>query len=145
VKTFRIVSLNRSDRKGTPKTPVESIELQAAVGVVGDAHAGPGPRQVSLLAREDIDALAAQGAQVSPGDFAENITTEGLVLHDVPVGTRLELEDVVLEITQKGKRCTKGCAVRERVGDCIMPTRGVFARVIQGGILTRASVGTYDI
>ena len=98
--TFRIVSVNRSDQRGVPKTPVASIELQVDLGVVGDAHSGPGLRQVSLLAREDMDALNREGARLTPGDFAENVTTAGIALHELPLGATLRMGEAVLEVVE---------------------------------------------
>jgi MOSC domain-containing protein YiiM len=104
-------------------------------GLEGDAHAGS-ERQVSLLAQESIDKMLALGAKVSPGDFAENITVRGLEVMTLPVGMRLQVgKDVLLEITQIGKACHQGCAIREQVGDCVMPREGVFARVLKGGLV----------
>ncbi|MDP3182897.1 MAG: MOSC domain-containing protein, partial [Desulfobaccales bacterium] len=101
----------------------------------GDAHAGSG-RQVSLLAKESIDKMLALGATVKPGDFAENITVQGLEVMSLPVGARLKVgPKALLEITQIGKACHKGCAIREQVGDCVMPREGVFARVLKGGVV----------
>jgi MOSC domain-containing protein YiiM len=143
--SFEIVSLNISREKGTPKSPVPRIVLVAGRGIEGDAHAGPGERQVSLLADEDIDTMRGKLADLSPGDFAENITTRGVDLASLPVGTRLRIGDAVLEISRIGKECHSGCAIRERTGDCVMPKRGVFAVVIEGGEITDEDSGCYDI
>jgi len=130
-----IVAVSVSDRKGVVKHNVDQARLLVEHGLEGDAHAGSG-RQVSLLARESIDKMIALGAAVSPGDFAENITTQGLDLLTLPVGTRLKIgADVEMEITQIGKACHKGCAIREKVGDCIMPREGIFARVLREGLV----------
>jgi MOSC domain-containing protein YiiM len=131
--TFHIVSLNLSDRKGIPKSPVGFLDLVADRGAAGDAHEGPGERQISLLGIEDIEAFGARGFSVGPGAFAENITTAGLDLPSLPLGARLEIGNAVLELTRIGKDCHEGCAIRRRTGDCVMPRRGVFARVITGG------------
>lgn len=123
-----------SQERALPKADIGQGELRAGYGLVGDAHAGLGERQVSLLALESIDKMRAAGAQVHPGDFAENITTRGLAVDKLPVGTRLRIgETAELTITQIGKACHAGCAIRELVGDCIMPREGVFARVDKGG------------
>jgi len=143
VQTFEVVSLNISKEKGVPKTPVEKVLLVADHGVEGDAHAGPGHRQVSLLAAEDIAAMVEKGAAVSFGDFAENITTRGIDLAALPIGARLSIGDAVIEKTQIGKECHKGCAIMRKVGDCIMPRRGVFAKVIIGGEISNESPGYY--
>lgn len=130
----RISALSVSTQKGTPKTNVPEAELKADFGVVGDAHAGIGHRQVSLLALESIQTLRDKGTAVSPGDFGENITLEGIDLSAMRVGSRLRIGgDAELQVTQRGKQCHGQCAVFERVGDCIMPREGVFARVTQSG------------
>jgi len=142
---FRIVSVNVSRKKGERKSPVPSISLRPAHGVEGDAHAGDWHRQVSLLAAEDIEYMRGKGADVGPGDFAENITTEGVVLSSLPVGARLRVGDVELEVTQIGKECHKGCAIMQQVGECIMPRRGIFARVLKGGVISRENTGSYSV
>jgi len=129
----QIVSVNISSTKGVVKKPVSEGCLEPEVGMVGDAHSGPWHRQLSLLAQESIDFMRAQGAKVNPGDFAENVTTQGIELHTLPVGTRLKLGDVEVEVTQIGKKCHAGCAIRELVGDCIMPREGIFVRVLNPG------------
>ncbi len=130
--TIRAISISPS--KGTPKSNVPEAELRADFGLVGDAHAGGGPRQVSLLAMEAIERFRATDCAVSPGDFAENITVEGLDLSRVTVGRRLRIAgDVTLEVTQIGKQCHGQCPIRRKVGDCIMPREGIFARVVIGG------------
>jgi len=132
----RIHAVSVSDRKGVVKHNVGQARLVVDHGLEGDAHAEGGIRQVSLLARESIDKMVAAGAKVKPGDFAENLTVEGLAVMHLPVGTRLKVGDEVeLEITQIGKACHKGCAIRELVGDCVMPREGVFARVLQEGVV----------
>jgi MOSC domain-containing protein YiiM len=141
---FRVLSLNVSERAGTQKKPVPRALLKAGHGIVGDAHAGDWHRQVSLLADEDVDTLRGRGIEIGFGDFAENITTRGIELAALPLGTRLRIGGVVLEITQRGKECHTGCAIRRVTGDCVMPRRGVFARVIQGGEIDRESRGSYD-
>jgi MOSC domain-containing protein YiiM len=129
----KLVAVSVSDKKGVMKHNVPSALLVVEHGLEGDAHAGSG-RQVSLLAQESIDKMVALGAQVSPGDFAENLTVQGLEVMCLPVGTRLKAgPEAELEITQIGKACHKGCAIREQVGDCVMPREGVFARVLKGG------------
>jgi MOSC domain-containing protein YiiM len=129
-----VVAVSVSDRKGVVKENVPEIRLVVEQGVAGDAHAEGGKRQVSLLALESIDKMRAAGAQVKPGDFAENITTRGLAVDHLPVGTRLRIGvEAELTITQIGKTCHAGCAIRELVGDCIMPREGVFAQVDKAG------------
>jgi MOSC domain-containing protein YiiM len=144
MRSFDIVSVNSSSVKGVVKKPVGRIMLKKDFGVIGDAHAGNWHRQVSLLASEDIAAMNEKGALVAFGDFAENITTRGIDLASLPVGSRLKITDAILEITQIGKECHAGCAIMKRVGDCIMPKRGVFAKVMEGGEITDESIGTYD-
>jgi MOSC domain-containing protein YiiM len=130
-----IIAVCRSDKKGTKKTPASEITIKADYGVVGDAHADSQThRQVSLLAIESIEKMRGKGLELQPGDFAENITTEGIDLTALPIGTRIRAgKEVVLEMTQIGKECHAACAIRKQVGDCIMPREGVFARVIRGG------------
>jgi cyclic pyranopterin phosphate synthase len=144
-KDFEIVSLNVSSRKGTAKSPVPRLVLVTGHGIEGDAHAGPGRRQVSLLAEEDIDTMRGRLGTLAPGAFAENVTTRGIDLAALPVGTRITIGDTVLEISQIGKECHEGCAIREKTGDCVMPRKGVFAVVIKGGEITDEDTGHYDI
>jgi MOSC domain-containing protein YiiM len=131
----RIIAVCKSDKKGTKKEDVKEGLLKDDFGLVGDAHADCCThRQVSLLALESIDKMRALGLELKPGDFAENLTTEGLDLLSLPVGTRVSVgNQVVLEVTQIGKECHAGCAIYQQVGKCIMPEEGVFARVIRGG------------
>jgi MOSC domain-containing protein YiiM len=130
----RIKAISVSAKKGTPKVNVPKAELKEGFGVVGDAHAGAGHRQVSLLAFESIVAVRRQGVDVSPGDFAENFTVEGLDLSVLVVGRTLRIgERAELELTQRGKQCHGRCAIFERLGDCVMPRDGVFARVTRSG------------
>ncbi len=129
-----IVSINSSEKKGEIKLKQPRGLLITDGGLSGDAHAGDGHRQLSLLAQESIDEMTALGAEgLVPGVFAENITTKGLTLHTLPIGTRLKLGDCLVEITQIGKECHSGCEIFKKVGKCVMPTQGVFARVIEGG------------
>ncbi|MBI1922004.1 MAG: MOSC domain-containing protein [Geobacter sp.] len=129
----KVVSLNISKAKGERKTPVDSIELKEEHGIVGDAHAGAWHRQVSLLATESIRKMQEMGLDVGSGDFAENITTEGIDLPALPVGTRFSMGETLLEVTQIGKECHTRCAIYHQAGDCVMPREGIFARVLQGG------------
>ena len=145
MKRFSVKSVNISENNGDPKRPVEIIICKKDHGVVGDSHAGPGLRQVSLLAFEDIAAMRARGAPVDCGSFAENITTEGIGLAALPVGTRLTIGKVELEIAQIGKECHTGCAIRQQIGDCVMPRHGVFAKVIKEGEIKRGDSGTYRV
>jgi len=131
----RIVALSISEIRGIPKTNVETVRLVENHGIDGDAHAGDWHRQVSLLAVESIAKMQAKGADVHPGNFAENITTEGIDIPHLQIGDRLTLGTAELEITQIGKECHARCAIYHQVGDCVMPREGVFARVIKGGEL----------
>ncbi|MBA7640962.1 hypothetical protein ES703_48634 [subsurface metagenome] len=135
----RINAISVSKEKGTQKVNVSEAELKTDFGIIGDAHAGNWHRQVSLLAVESIEEMVAKGAKVSPGNFAENITTEGIDLLLLEVGSKLKLgESTELEITQFGKRCHSRCEIFKQVGDCIMPREGIFAKVIKPG---RINVG----
>jgi MOSC domain-containing protein YiiM len=129
----KLVAVCISERSGTRKRPIPVGELKEDFGLVGDSHAGSG-RQVSLLADESVDTMRAEGLELAPGDFAENLTTAGLDLAGLPVGTRLRVgEEARLEITQIGKECHTDCEIMRLAGRCVMPTEGVFARVITGG------------
>lgn len=140
--TFKIVSINTSKSKGEKKTPVEGVRFIENLGLEGDAHAGFEHRQVSLLAQESIEKIRARGLDARPGDFAENITTEGIELASLPVGTRIALGDEIeVEVTQIGKECHDRCAIFKEVGDCVMPREGIFAKVIKGGVLKAGERG----
>jgi MOSC domain-containing protein YiiM len=128
-----IVSISISSEKGMKKTPVESALFCADHGIEGDAHAGEWHRQVSLLAEESIERMRTKGLDVGYGDFAENITTHGLVLYEIPVGTKIRIGESLIEVTQIGKECHDRCAVYYAAGDCVMPRQGIFARVLRGG------------
>ena len=130
-----VIAVCISQHKGERKTPVPVMTLRENYGAENDAHADSGwHRQVSLLAMESIDKMQGKGLELVPGDFAENITTTGIELCSLPVGTRLSIGDtVLLEMSQIGKECHAGCAIRNQVGDCIMPREGIFARVLRGG------------
>lgn len=132
----RVIAVCRSEKKGTTKDVVAEITLKEEYGVENDAHADSNThRQVSLLATESIQKMRDMGFEVGPGNFAENITTEGIELFSLIPGTRLSVgEEVTLEVTQIGKEChTTGCAIFKQLGKCVMPKEGVFARVIRGG------------
>ena len=129
----RVIAVCISEKKGERKTPVASVELREEHGIVGDAHAGDWHRQVSLLARESIEKMQKMGLAVDAGDFAENITTTGIDLPSLPVGTRLAIGPTLLEVTQIGKECHTRCAIYHQAGDCVMPREGIFAKVLQGG------------
>ena len=129
----KVIAVCTSTVKGTCKEQVDSIKLIEDMGIEGDAHAGKWHRQVSLLALEKIDEFRAKGANVDYGAFGENIIVEGIDLRGLPVGTRLEIGDALLELTQIGKECHAHCAIYHQVGDCIMPREGVFTVVLRGG------------
>jgi MOSC domain-containing protein YiiM len=143
-KEFSVLSVNISACTGERKTPVERALLREGHGIEGDAHAGDWHRQVSLLADEDIETMRGRGIELGFGDFAENITTRGIDLGSLPLGARLSIGEAELEITQIGKECHSGCAISRAVGDCVMPRRGVFARVVRGGEISSESRGHHD-
>ncbi len=128
-----VVAVSVSLKKGTRKTPVDAIELQVGLGIVGDAHAGAWHRQVSLLPQESLEAMLEKIPGLAPGDFAENIMTRGLDLKALPVGTVLQVGEAELAITQIGKTCHNDCEIRRLAGDCVMPREGVFCVVTRGG------------
>ena len=130
-----IKAVNISEKKGVVKRDIQTCEVTME-GLKGDAHAGPWHRQVSLLALESIDKMRYLGAHISYGTFAENITTHGLNLHTLPIGTKFKINQVLLELTQIGKKCHQGCAIMTQTGKCIMPTEGIFTKVIHPGIIT---------
>ena len=135
---MRIVSIAISKKKGTRKTPVNEAFISKNHGLEGDAHAGKWHRQVSFLSSESINQAKEQGLEVTFGDFAENIATEGIDWKTLPLGTKVQLgENVKVEITQIGKECHNKCAIYYKAGDCIMPREGVFARVLQEGTIYR--------
>lgn len=129
-----------SERKGIRKRPVGEAELRPDWGIVGDAHAADWHRQVSLLAWESIEKMRALGLNVNTGSFAENITTEGISLVDLPIGTRLRLGETLVEVTQIGKECHSRCAIYAQAGDCVMPREGIFVRVHEGGMVRAGDV-----
>jgi len=131
-----LVSINVSAKKGECKTPVPSIYVTKK-GLKGDAHAGNSHRQVSLLSEESIEKMRRSGIEIGYGDFAENLTVKGIELSKLSIGQRIRVgRDVVLEVTQIGKECHQDCAIRKKIGDCIMPREGIFARVISGGLIS---------
>ncbi len=134
---MRVISVNISAKKGVRKKPVDEIVLNENYGIEGDAHASSEwHRQVSLLAMESIETMRKKGLDVHPGDFAENITTEGIDLVSLPVGTVMSIgAEVVGEVTQIGKECHNRCAIYYQAGDCVMPKEGIFIRVLKGGIV----------
>lgn len=135
----KVIAVCTSKEKGQRKHDSGECFIEAGFGLAGDAHADSAThRQVSLLDTGSIEKMRSKGIEVGPGDFAENLTTEGIILYRLPVGTVLQIgSDVVLEITQIGKECHSGCAIMQQAGTCIMPREGVFARVIHGGMVKR--------
>ena len=130
----RVLAVNISEDKGTKKTNVHSCALLKDFGLKGDAHAGPWHRQVSLLANESIEKMRGMGLNVGYGDFAENVTTEGVDLVHLPIGTKIHIGDsVILRVTQIGKVCHERCAIYYQAGDCVMPKEGIFAEVLTEG------------
>lgn len=130
----RVSSVNISEKKGVIKKPIQVGMFEENYGLIGDAHAGKGHRQVSLLAAESIEKMKQMGAKgLCSGKFAENITTEGVQLHTLPVGTKLRIGETIQEVTQIGKECHNGCAIKQQVGQCIMPKEGIFTKVLKGG------------
>lgn len=137
-----MLSVNISDKKGVRKTPVEKAVIKTDFGIDGDAHASSKwHRQVSLLAFESIRKMQAKGLKVKPGDFAENITTEGLDLLKLPVGTRIRIgSDIEAEVSQIGKVCHTRCEIYKQAGDCVMPKEGIFVKVLKGGPIKKGDI-----
>ncbi len=124
-----------SEKKGEQKTPVEQITVKKKHGIVGDAHAGDWHRQISLLGDESVDKLRVHFPDLPAGAFAENILTKGIILYELPVGTKLRVGPALLEVTQIGKECHQGCVIREKAGDCVMPREGIFVVVLEEGTI----------
>ena len=131
--TGKVLAVCTSKKKSTRKHNVNQAELRPNWGIVGDAHAADWHRQVSVLAWESIEKMRAVGLKVNAGSFGENITTEGMSLVDLPVGTRLRMGEALVEVTQIGKVCHERCAIYYEAGDCVMPREGIFVRVHEGG------------
>ncbi len=130
----KVMAINISEKKGVPKEPIKEGNFIENYGLEGDAHAGKWHRQVSLLGQESIDKMKALGIKgLCVGKFAENITTEGMELYTLPIGTKLKIGDTIQEVTQIGKECHAKCAIFQQIGDCIMPKEGIFTRVLKGG------------
>jgi MOSC domain-containing protein YiiM len=124
-----------SEKKGIQKHTVPSITVRKKLGIEGDAHAGDWHRQISLLGEESVDKLRHILPDIPPGAFAENILTRGITLYELPVGTRLRVGEALLEVTQIGKECHAGCAIRKLTGDCVMPREGIFTVVLEEGAI----------
>jgi MOSC domain-containing protein YiiM len=138
-----IVAVCSSKEKGERKSDVHQGQLRKGFGLVGDAHGGDWHRQVSLLAIESIEKMRGSGLDVGPGDFAENLTTQGIDLYSLPIGTCLKIgETALLKITQIGKECHDRCAIYHQAGDCVMPREGIFAVVLESGPVAVGNVIT---
>lgn len=129
----RIMAVCTSENKGTQKKRTAEGHFIKEYGIEGDAHAGKWHRQVSLLSYETIEAFKARGAEVLDGAFGENVIVSGIDLIHLPVGTRLRCGDILLEVTQIGKECHSHCEIFKKMGECIMPSNGIFTRVLHGG------------
>ena len=136
----KVIAVCISEKKGTMKHPVESVQLKKEHGIVGDAHAGNWHRQVSLLADESVEKMRAKFPDIPIGAFAENILTEGIELCTLPIGTKLRIGETLLEVTQIGKECHADCAIRQQVGDCVMPREGIFAIVLEEGCVKAGDI-----
>lgn len=129
----KVLAINLSDKKGVVKKPVSEAIFIEDFGIESDAHADKWNRQVSLLANESVDKMRKHGLKLDYGVFAENITTEGIQLHTLPIGTKLKIGETIQEVSQIGKECHEGCAIKQQVGHCIMPLEGIFTIVLKGG------------
>lgn len=129
----KVLAVCISEHKGTQKRDVKTAKFVPDWGIEGDAHAGKWHRQVSLLSHDRIEAFRARGAEVDHGAFGENLVVEGIDFATLPLGTRFRCGDVLLELTQIGKECHSHCEIYQKMGDCIMPREGVFARVLEPG------------
>lgn len=132
----KVLSINISEKKGVIKNPIKEGLFIEAHGLKDDAHSGPWHRQVSLLGIESFKKMEAEGLEgLEPGVFAENITTEGLILYELPIGTKLSIGETIHEVTQIGKKCHTGCEISQKVGKCVMPKEGIFTKVLKGGVI----------
>ena len=141
-KQGKVIAVCLSKETGTNKVNVGSARFIENWGLENDAHGGNGHRQVSLLSYDKVQEFNARGGNVKDGDFGENLVVEGFDFKNLPVGTVFACGDVVLEMTQKGKKCHHHCAIFERMGDCIMPREGVFAKVLHGGVVSNGDIMT---
>ena len=140
----KVAAVCISEQKGTMKHEVPEVFVKKEHGIIGDAHAGNWHRQVSLLGKESVDKMRRDFPDIPVGAFAENILTEGITLYELPVSTRLRVGKTLLEITQIGKECHASCAIRQQVGDCVMPREGVFAIVLEEGTIRGGDVITIE-
>ena len=132
----KVIAINVSEKTGVVKHPVEEAEFLVGQGIKDDAHCGLDEiKQVSLLANESVNKMREMGLTLDAGAFAENITTEGIDLKNLPVGTRLKIGDTIQEVSRIGKECHHGCAIKQLTGTCVMPTEGIFTKVVEGGIV----------
>ncbi len=137
----KVIAINISEKKGTIKTEIEEGKFLENHGLVGDAHAGQWHRQVSLLGIESVKKMEEKGVKgLTSGKFAENLTTEGICLYQLPIGTKLKIGETVQEVTQIGKECHKGCEIQQQVGECIMPREGIFTKVLESGVIKKGDI-----
>ena len=130
----QVLAVNISERKGEQKHSIGKGYFKINSGLQGDAHAGDWHRQVSLLGMESINKVKITGLiELEPGSFAENLTTDGIILFELPIGTTLKIGETLMEVTQIGKECHQGCAIREKTGDCVMPREGIFTKIVKSG------------
>jgi len=130
----KIIAVCRSEKKGTVKKEIAEGLLIKDFGLEKDAHSGKWNRQISLLGVDSVNKMKGKGFKIKNGDFAENLTVEGIALYQLPLGTKLKIaEEVLLEVTQIGKKCHYDCEIRKKIGDCVMPREGIFTRVLEGG------------
>jgi TatD DNase family protein len=132
----RVIAVCISEIKGVQKRNIHKANFIEDFGIENDAHAGKWHRQVSLLSFNKIEDFRERGAEVIDGDFGENLVVEGIDFASLPIGTKFQCNDVVLELTQIGKECHNGCQIFQKMGECIMPKEGVFTRVLKGGIIS---------
>ncbi len=139
--TGKVLSVNISDIKGVVKEPIKEGLFLENFGLENDAHSGNWHRQVSLLGLESFNKMKAQGLdELKFGDFAENLTTEGIILYELPIGTKLSIGETLHEVTQIGKECHTGCAIKQAVGKCVMPKEGIFTKVLKGGVIKEGDI-----
>ncbi|MEG0272279.1 MAG: MOSC domain-containing protein [Hydrogenoanaerobacterium sp.] len=141
----RVMAVCISEHKGTQKVNIGKANFIESFGMENDAHAGNWHRQISLLSYDKIEAFKARGAEVTDGAFGENLVVRDIDFRNLPVGTILKCGDVVLEMTQIGKECHQGCEIFKKMGECIMPKEGVFARVLHGGVIAAGNEMTVEL
>ncbi len=131
----KVMAVCISEKKGTQKINIQKAEFIEDYGIKNDAHAGNWHRQISLLSKDKIEAFRAKGIDIQYGAFGENLVVEDIDFAKLPIGTKFQCNDVVLELTQIGKKCHNECEIFKQVGDCIMPREGVFSKVLHGGVI----------